>query len=67
VIFLTEELKDTHLLEICEQNVPVTVILTNGVQLKGVIKEVDKFMILLENKSKQQFVYKHIISTIIKE
>lgn len=64
---MSEELRETHLLQICEQDVPVTVILTNGVQLKGNIENVDKFTILLSSNNKQQLIYKHVISTIIVE
>ena len=45
---------------------PVTIILTNGVQLKGNVAGYDKFCIILQQDG-QQLVYKHFISTIVLE
>lgn len=43
----------------------VTVFLTNGFQLKGLIRGFDNFIVLVETEEKQQIIYKHAISTII--
>lgn len=45
----------------------VTVFLTNGFQLKGLIRGFDNFIVLVETDDKQQIIYKHAISTIIPE
>ena len=41
------------------------VFLTNGFQLKGMIRGFDSFVVILDVEGKQQMVYKHAISTII--
>lgn len=47
-----------------KENVPVTIFLVNGYQLKGVLRGFDNFTLILEAEGKQQLVYKHAISTI---
>lgn len=47
-----------------KENVPVTIFLVNGYQLKGVLRGFDNFTLILEADGKQQLVYKHAISTI---
>ncbi|MDR4171389.1 RNA chaperone Hfq [Bacillus nitratireducens] len=44
----------------------VTVILKNGVPVRGQILATDKFTVLMMAHGKQQLVYKQAISTIIK-
>ena len=46
------------------QNIPVTLFLVNGFQLRGVITGFDCFVVVLESEGKQQVIYKHAISTI---
>lgn len=43
----------------------VTVFLVNGFQIRGVITAFDSFMLQVESDGKQQFIYKHAVSTII--
>jgi len=57
-------LQDAVLNHIRKENVPVTVYLVNGVQLKGVIRAFDNFTVMLEYEGKQLMVYKHAISTV---
>ena len=42
----------------------VTIYLTNGYQIKGMVKGFDSFTIVLECNGKQMLVYKHAVSTI---
>ncbi|MER1985534.1 MAG: RNA chaperone Hfq [Solibacillus sp.] len=56
-------LQDTFLNQLRKQSIFVTVFLTNGFQLKGIVKSYDSFTILLESEGKQQLIYKHAIST----
>jgi host factor-I protein len=56
-------IQDTFLNQIRKENIPVTVYLTNGFQLRGMIKAFDNFTIVLDSEGKQQMVYKHAIST----
>ena len=55
-IFLTKERK---------QAVSVTVFLMNGFQLRGVITGFDSFSLVLDSDGRQQFIYKHAVSTIV--
>ena len=57
-------LQDVFLNQLRRERIPLTVYLTNGFQLKGVIKGFDNFVIVIEADGKQQVVYKHAISTI---
>lgn len=45
----------------------VTIITTNGYQLKGRITDFDQETLAIEGKDGQQLTYKHAISTIIPE
>lgn len=57
-------LQDTFLNQMRKENVPVTVFLVNGYQLKGILRGFDNFTLVLEAEGKQQLVYKHAISTV---
>jgi len=57
-------LQDNFLNQIRKENVPVTIFLINGFQLKGSVKGFDNFTVILDVEGKQQFIYKHAISTI---
>lgn len=58
-------LQDVFLNQIRKENIPVTIYLVNGFQLKGLVKGFDNFTVILEFEGKQQMVYKHAISTIM--
>jgi len=57
-------LQDSFLNQVRKENIPVTIYLVNGFQLKGTVKGFDNFTVILEQDGKQQMVYKHAISTI---
>jgi host factor-I protein len=57
-------LQDSFLNQVRKENIPVTIYLVNGFQLKGLVRGFDNFTVILEYDSKQQMVYKHAISTI---
>lgn len=57
-------LQDSFLNQVRKENIPVTLYLINGFQLKGLVKGFDNFTVILEFEGKQQMVYKHAISTI---
>ncbi|HEY4601638.1 MAG TPA: RNA chaperone Hfq [Cerasibacillus sp.] len=59
----TGNIQDHYLNTLRKEHVLVTVFLTNGFQLRGVIKAFDNFTILLETEGKQQLIFKHAIST----
>lgn len=58
-------LQDTFLNQVRKENMPVTVYLVNGFQLKGLVRGFDNFTVVLDFEGKQQMVYKHAISTIM--
>jgi len=57
-------LQDVFLNQVRKEHLPVTIYLTNGFQLKGMVKGFDNFTVVLDTEGKQQLVYKHAISTI---
>ncbi|ARK30915.1 RNA chaperone Hfq [Halalkalibacter krulwichiae] len=56
-------IQDQFLNQLRKDNISVTVFLTNGFQIRGLIKGFDNFTVILETEGKQQLVYKHAIST----
>lgn len=57
-------LQDTFLNEARKENVPVSIFLLSGVQLKGKVKSFDSITVLLVSENRSQLIYKHAISTI---
>ena len=57
-------LQDAFLNQIRKENIPVTIFLVNGFQLKGMVRGFDNFTVILESDGKQLMVYKHAISTV---
>ncbi len=57
-------LQDVFLNTIRKDHVEVTVFLTNGYQIKGVIRSFDNYVIMIESEGNQQVVFKHAVSTI---
>lgn len=62
-IVQTVNIQDHYLNQLRKESIGVTVYLTNGFQLRGIIRAFDNFTILLETEGKQQLIYKHAIST----
>ncbi|HLR14187.1 MAG TPA: RNA chaperone Hfq [Bacillota bacterium] len=56
-------IQDYYLNQLRKDQVPVTLFLMNGFQLRGTIRAFDNFTVLLETEGKQQMIYKHAIST----
>jgi host factor-I protein len=57
-------LQDAFLNQVRKENVPVTIYLVNGYQLKGYVRAFDSFTVLVEQDGKQHLVYKHALSTL---
>lgn len=58
-------LQDLFLNHARKEKVPVTIYLMNGVQVKGLVKGFDSYIILVEGENrKQNMIYKHAVSTI---
>lgn len=47
-----------------KEQVPVTVFLLNGFQIKGLITAFDPKVVVMMTGGRQQMIYKHVISTI---
>lgn len=58
-------LQDVFLNQVRKDKIVVVIYLTNGFQLKGIVRGFDNFIVVLEAEGKQQMIYKHAISTII--
>lgn len=57
-------IQDVFLNQARKENVPITVHLVNGFQIKGTVRGFDNFTVIIEGMGKQQMIYKHAISTI---
>ncbi len=59
-------LQDLFLNQVRKENTPVTIYLTGGVQLKGMVKGFDAFTVVLESPGKPpQLIYKHAIASVV--
>jgi len=59
-------IQDIFLNQVRKENVPVTIYLITGVQLKGYIKGFDAFTIVLDSPGKAtQIVYKHALASVV--
>lgn len=59
-------LQDTFLNQVRKDNIPVTIYLVSGVQLKGVVRGFDSFTLILETPGKpSQLVYKHAMASVV--
>ncbi|OUM99519.1 MAG: RNA chaperone Hfq [Paenibacillaceae bacterium ZCTH02-B3] len=56
-------IQDTFLNQLRKDSIPVTVYLTNGFQIRGVVRAFDNFTIVIDSDGRQQMIYKHAIST----
>ncbi len=61
----SQNVQDVFLNNIRKNKVQVTVFLTNGVKLQGVVTWFDNFCVLLRRNNHVQLIYKHAISTIM--
>ncbi len=57
-------LQDNFLNQVRKNNIPITLFLINGFQIKGLVKGFDNFTIVMDIDGKQQLIYKHAVSTI---
>lgn len=59
-----QTLQDPFLNALRRQRVPVSIYLTNGIKLQGVVAAFDQYVVLLKNNTKQM-VFKHAVATIV--
>ena len=57
-------LQDIFLCCARREDIPVTVFLVNGFQMRGTICGFDAFTVVLAAEGKQNLIYKHAISTV---
>ena len=57
-------LQEIFLTRARKENVPVTMFLINGFQLRGTVTGFDCFTVVLDCDGRQNVIYKHAISTI---
>lgn len=59
-------LQDIFLNQVRKENVPVTIYLITGVQLKGHVRGFDAFTVVLDSPGKPtQLVYKHALASVV--
>ncbi|TDL37087.1 RNA chaperone Hfq [Macrococcoides bohemicum] len=58
-------LQDAFLEKYKTSRTELTVFLTNGFQMKGIVLDFDKYVILLNVGEKENLIYKHAISTFV--
>ncbi|MBQ7460083.1 MAG: RNA chaperone Hfq [Oscillospiraceae bacterium] len=59
-----QNLQDLFLNEARRKNVPLTVFLVNGFQMRGTVRSFDSFTVALMSEGREQLIYKHAISTV---
>ena len=62
---MQRNIQDLLLNSIRRENIPVTMFLTNGFQIRGNVRGFDSYVILVETDGKQQMIYKHAVSTVV--
>ncbi len=60
-----QNLQDAFLNAVRKQKMPLTIYLSSGVRLQGVLTWFDNFCVLLRRDGTSQLVYKHAISTVV--
>ncbi len=60
----SNNLQDIFLNSARKNKIQLIIYLTNGFQIKGIVKGFDSFTVVLDNDGKQMLIYKHAISTI---
>ena len=62
---MQKNIQDILLNTVRRENMPVTLFLTNGFQIRGSVRGFDNYVIMVESDGKQQMIYKHAISTVV--
>lgn len=57
--------QDRILSTLRQQGQSTTVFLTNGFQIRGIVRGFDNYIVIIESDGKQQMIYKHAISTVV--
>ena len=62
---MQKNIQDLLLNTVRRENMPVTLFLTNGFQIRGSVRGFDNYVIMVESDGKQQMIYKHAVSTVV--
>ncbi len=57
-------LQDLILNTLRKEHIPVTIHITNGFQIRGMIQGFDNFVVIVDSDGKQMMIYKHAISSV---
>lgn len=57
--------QDMVLNHLRREKMSVTIYLTSGFQIRGIVLGFDNYVIILESEGKQQMVYKHAVSSVV--
>jgi len=59
-------LQDMFLNQVRKDNIPVTIYLTNSVQLRGIVRGFDPFTVILDSPGRPtQLIYKHAMASVV--
>jgi host factor-I protein len=58
-------IQDIFLNHMRKKGLEGTFFLVNGFQIRGKVKNFDKFVIVLDSNGKQNLIFKHAISTVV--
>ncbi len=61
----SHNIQDLYLNALRKKKLAVTMYLTNGVKLQGVIGSFDNFSVVLRRSGQTQLVYKHALATVV--
>ncbi|MGC8707855.1 MAG: RNA chaperone Hfq [Athalassotoga sp.] len=60
-----DRIQESNLEFLKEKKIIVKIYLVNGVQINGLIKAFDTYVVVVEDEKQQSIIYKHAISTVI--
>lgn len=60
-------LQDRFLSIMKEEEISVTIFLSSGYQLRGLVRDFDNYTIFIKSGEVQQLIYKHSISSMVPE
>jgi len=61
---MTLNYQDTFLNTIRKENIPITIFLTSGFQIRCYLRAFDTYVLVVDVEGKQQMIFKHAVSTI---
>jgi len=62
---MTQNYQDNFLNTIRKENIPITIFLTSGFQIRCSLRAFDTYVLVVDVDGKQQMIFKHAVSTIV--